>query len=88
MSMPYSLLIVQSFKNASQYLIVFVRPHNLDEVQVPKPLARVKIGQSFDDCLQQDRVLSRQMMTAQRLHVHVNQEGQVRLNKMQEHKCL
>lgn len=57
-------------------MIVFVRPQNLP-MEMSRSLARVKIGQPLSDCLQQDRVLARKGLSAQRLHVHSNSRGEV-----------
>ncbi|KAI6190633.1 Beta-lactamase domain-containing protein [Aphelenchoides bicaudatus] len=62
--------------SVSHYLIVFVRPKHLDEL--PRTLARVKIGQTLNDCLQQDRVLARQGLIAQRFHVHLAEDGELK----------
>lgn len=46
--------------------------------EVPQSLAVVKIGQSFSDFLEQDRILARKGLSAHRLHVHLDSKGKVR----------
>jgi hypothetical protein len=61
----------------SKYLVVFIRPLSVPPQGMGRPLARVKLGQDLKNFLQQDRVLARQGLTAHKLNVHLDAQGQV-----------
>ncbi|KAI6174813.1 Serine beta-lactamase-like protein LACTB, mitochondrial [Aphelenchoides bicaudatus] len=75
--MPVSICgFKQKNVSSSHYLIVFVKPQKFSET--PSSLARIKIGQSLKNFLEEDQLMTKHGMSVQRLHVHMAEDGKLK----------